>query len=114
MDDRVVASAARGTFRATITGIGHPGPIEERVGWRRLRIVDPESREGAALLKAGQVTLIGPRGAHLGRVDLDQARRLLKVRLESLLDGAQGDEDAEAIRDGLVRLRRAGPRIGRA
>jgi hypothetical protein len=112
--DEAAAPLARGTFRATITGIGRPGPIEERLGWRLVRIVDPESKEGAALLRAGQVMLIGPQGAALGRVDLDQARRLLELRLEGLLADVGGDEGAEAIRDGLVRLRRAGPRLGRA
>ena len=104
MDDRVLERPVRGTFRATITGIGRPGPIEERLGWRRMRVLDPESKEGATLLRTGQVTLIGPHGP-LGRVDLAEARRMLMVRLESLLDGVQGDEGEEAIRDGLVRLR---------
>src|SRR5258706_9124131 len=108
MDDGAAVPLARGRFRATITGIGRPGPIEERLGWRLVRIVDPESREGAALLRTGQVTFIGPQGAALGRVDLEQARRLLKLRLESLLADVGGEDGAEAIRDGLVRLRRAG------
>jgi hypothetical protein len=112
MDQGAVAPLARGTYRATITGVGRPGPIEERVGWRLVRIVDPESREGVALLRRRQVTLIGPEGTALGRVDLNQARCLLITRLEHAL--AERDDGAEAIRDGLVRLRRAGPRVGRA
>ena len=32
MDDGGVTPLARGTFRATITGVGRPGPIEERLG----------------------------------------------------------------------------------
>jgi len=114
MTDRAVVPPARGTFRATITGIGRPGPIEERLGWRLVRIVDPESKEGAALLRTRQVTFIGPAGASLGRVDLGQARRLLRLRLQGLLADVGGDDGAEAIRDGLVRLRRAAPRVGRA
>ena len=55
------------------------------------------------------MTLIGPEGTALGRVDLDQARRLLSTRLEHALAELGGDDGAEAIRDGLVRLRRAGP-----
>jgi len=113
MSDSAVAPLARGTFRVTITGIGRPGPIEERLGRRLVRILDPESSEGAALLRAGQVLIIGPQGAALGRVDLEQARRALKLRLESLLADV-GEDDAEAIRDGLVRLRRSTPRAGRA
>lgn len=114
MEDGVVPPFARGTFRATITGVGRPGPIEERLGWRLVRIVDPASKEGASLLRDRQVTVIGPEGTALGRVNLNQARRLLKLRLESVLAKLGGDDGAEAIRDGLVRLRRAGPRIGRA
>jgi len=106
--------SARGTFRATITGVGRPGPIEERLGWRLVRIVDPASREGSTLLRTRQVTFIGPEGTALGRLDLDQARRLLRLRLESVLAEVREYDGAEAIRDGLVRLRRAGPRVGRA
>lgn len=61
-----------------------------------------------------QVTFIGPEGTALGRLDLGQARRLLRLRLERVLAELTGDDRAEAIRDGLVRLRQAGPRIGRA
>jgi len=114
MDDSAVLPLVRGTFRATITGVGRPGPIEERLGWRLVRIVDPTSKEGASLLRDHQVTVIGPEGTTLGRVDLIQARRVLKRRLESVLVRLGGDDGAEAIRDGLVRLRRAVPRVGRA
>ncbi len=114
MSDAAPPSFARGTFRATITGVGRPGPIEERLGWRLVRIVDPESKEGASLLRTRQVTVIGPEGTVLGRVDLSQARRLLRQRLENALVIAGRDDGAEAVRDGLVRLRRTGPRVGRA
>jgi hypothetical protein len=114
MVDGEVPRSTRGTFRATITGVGRPGPIEERLGWRLVRIVDPTSREGVLLLRERRVTFIGPEGTTLGRVDLDQARRLLKRRLENVLAERMGDDGAEAIRDGLTRLRRAGPRVGRA
>lgn len=107
-----MAPLVRGTFRATITGIGRPGPIEERVGCRLVRTVDPESREGVSLLRDRQVTLIGPEGTPLGRVDLEQARSLLKTRLENALAAIGVDEGAEALRDGLVRLRRRDPRVG--
>jgi hypothetical protein len=79
-----------------------------------VRIVDPSSKEGASLLRDHQVTVIGPEGTALGRVNLKQARRLLKLRLESVLAELGVDDGAEALRDGLVRLRRAGPRVGRA
>jgi hypothetical protein len=112
MLDGSAPPSTRGTFRATITGVGRPGPIEERLGWRLVRILDPESKEGATLLRDRRVTFIGPEGTALGQLDLDQARRLLRLRLESVLAMVYGDEGAEAIRDGLVRLRRAGPGDG--
>ena len=114
MADAAIPPFARGTYRATITGVGRPGPIEERLGWRLVRIVDPDSKEGAALLRNRQVTFIGPEGTALGRIDLNQARRLLRRRLENLLVDLGGDDGAEAVRDGLVQLRRTGPRVGRA
>ncbi len=114
MGSAVAEPLARGMFRATITGVGSPGPIEERLGWRLVRIVHPESKEGRALLQARQVTFIGPEGTALGRVDLNQARRLLEVRLKSLLSSSGTGEGTEALRDGLVRLRKTGSRVGRA
>ena len=114
MDHGAVAPRTRGTFRATINGVGRLGPIEERLGWRLLRTIDPESKAGATLLRDRQVTFIGPEGTALGRIDLHQARQLLKLRLESVLAEHAGGDGADAIRDGLVRLRRGGPRVGRA
>jgi hypothetical protein len=109
-----VVSLARGTYRATITGVGRPGPIEERLGRRLVRTVDPESKEGATLLRNRQVTVIGPEGTALGRVNLDQARRLLRIRLEGVLIELGGNDGADAIREGLTRLRRSSLRVGRA
>ena len=114
MADGAAPSLGRGTFRATISGVGRLGPIEERLGCRLVRIVDPDSKEGVTLLRDRQVTFIGPEGTPFGRVHLHQARRLLNLRLESVLAELPGDDGAEAIRDGLARLRRAGPRAGRA
>ena len=114
MSRAATSPAGRGTFRATISGVGLPGPIEERLGWRLVRIVDPASREGAMLLRDRQVTFIGPEGTALGRLDLGEARQLLRQRLEGVLAEILEGEGAEAVRDGLARLRRAGPRVGRA
>ena len=84
MDDATTAPLLRGTFRATITGVGRPGPIEERVGRRLIRVVDPDSREGALLARSGSVLWLGPEGAALGRLDLRTVRRLLRERLARL------------------------------
>jgi hypothetical protein len=114
MDDGLDAPLARGTFRARISGVGLLGPIEERLGWRLVRIVDPGSKEGKTLVRTRQVTFIGPEGTALGRVDMHEARRLLEIRLRSALAELGRDEGAEALRDGLSRLRQPGPRVGRA
>ena len=58
----------RHLFRGTLSGDGRPGPIEERIGRRLVRLVDPESREGMRLLEEGDVDLVGPDGEQLGRV----------------------------------------------
>ncbi len=110
MDQANAQPLARGTYRATISGVGLPGPIEERVGCRLVRLVDPASREGQSLVRTRQVSFIGPEGITLGRVDLVQARRMLELRLRSVLSDSGAAECAEAIREGLHRLRRAAPR----
>ena len=112
MNDITPAPLARGCFRATITGVGELGPIEERLGRRLVRLVDPESREGAALLRAGEVTLVGPEGAPLGRVGLEAARRMLERRLMDRLAGLA--ERQSDVRDDLVRLRHPAARQSRA
>jgi hypothetical protein len=114
VDDPSALPLARGTFRATITGVGRPGPIEERLGRRLIRIVSPESKEGLDLLRSGRVVFLGPGGEALGCQGLRQARRLLRERLKSRLAELSGSESADAVRDGLLRLRRAGERVGRS
>ena len=89
VNDANSAPLVRGTFRTTLNGIGRPGPIEERLGRRLLRIVKPDSKEGASLLRSGRVTFLGPEGESLGCADLAQARRLLKRRLEQRLTGKE-------------------------
>jgi hypothetical protein len=113
VDDLSAHPLARGTFRATITGVGRPGPIEERLGRRLVRIVSPESKEGVELLMSGRVTFVGPGGEALECQGLRDARRLLRQRLQSRLAGRSGDEAADALHDGLARLRRAGAGLGR-
>lgn len=108
MDETLAHPLGRGAFRATITGVGRPGPIEERVGRRLVRVVNPDSKEGLDLLKSGRVTLVGPEGRALGCRDLADALRLLRRRLEDRLAGGIDPDSAVAIREGIVRLRRAG------
>jgi hypothetical protein len=47
------------TYRAALLGDGSVLPIEERLGRRILRTIEPESAEGRRLLGAGQVVLRG-------------------------------------------------------
>lgn len=113
VDELSVLTLTRGTYRATITGIGCPGPIEERLGRRLIRLVDPESKEGSALLRSGRVAFLGPGGEALECQDLREARRLLRDRLLNRIARCGGADGSDALQDGLVRLRGSAPRIGR-
>jgi len=101
-------------LRATVCGDGRPGPIEERLGRRLLRVVDPDSAEGARLLRSGEVELIGPGGEHLGRIGLEEACRRLRARLERRLRDPVEEVEADEAREGLERLRARAERLGRA
>jgi hypothetical protein len=107
------------SLRATIAGDGTPGPIEERVGRRLMRVVDPASEEGARLLRSGGVTIVGPGGESFGRITVEEAWNRLVRRLEARLD-PDGPTEHESIREGLDRLRERTtpaiqtPREGRA
>jgi hypothetical protein len=104
--------APRTRLRATLAGDGRPGPIEERIGRRLVRLVDPASEEGHRLLSAGLVELIGPEGDALGRLRPEEAARVLRDRLERRL--SDPDADADALRDGLSRLAAWSERLGRS
>ena len=104
---------ARGTrLRATLSGDGRPGPIEERIGRRLVRLVDPASDEGLRLLRSGTVEIIGPEGDPLGCLRPEEAVRILRERLERRL--SDPDADAHAVRDGLDRLAGWSARLGRS
>jgi hypothetical protein len=107
------SEVSRGSrLRATLAGDGRPGPIEERIGRRLVRLVDPSSEEGFRLLRSGLVELIGPEGDALGRILPEEASRILRERLERRL--ADPDADAGALRDGLSRLAAWSERLGRS
>jgi len=92
-------------FRGTLAGDGRPGPIEERIGRRLIRLVDPLSDEGLRLLEDGDVDLIGPDGDALGRVKIREAYRRLAARLEERLSDEAADASRVDLADGLDRLR---------
>jgi hypothetical protein len=99
------------TLRGTLAGDGQPGPIEQRIGRRLVRLVDPLSDEGRTLLDSGQVEWIGPDGSTLGRIPPDVIYALLRERLERVLrsPGEGGD-----LREALVRLEGWSARLGRS
>ena len=87
------------TFRGTLSGDGRPGPIEERLGRRLIRLIDPESDEGLRLLSEGKVDLLGPDGTRLGTIRAADALRRLQARLEERM-AVRGD----SARYGLDRI----------
>lgn len=101
-------------LRATLCGDGRPGPIEERLGRRLLRLVDPDSTEGRELLDSGRVDLIGPGGERLGKIGLAEACERLRERLEKRLVDPDADAEDPSLREGLDRLRSRVDRVGRA
>jgi len=105
--DDVYSDRARPShrFRGTLSGDGRPGPIEERIGRRLVRLVDPLSAEGVRLLSGGSVHLVGPEGDSLGRIRLDDAYRRLLDRVQRRLDeeiDAARRNDLEEGRDRLL------------
>jgi hypothetical protein len=116
MGERATPPTIHGSsLRATLAGDGTPGPIEERIGRRLVRLVDPESVEGEALLGSGTVDLIGPEGEHFGRIPASEAYRRLCGRLERRLEDQDESVEREALREGLSRLKARTDRpIGRS
>lgn len=97
MDRDATERAGPLRFRAVLTGRGQPGPIEERVGRRLVRLVDPSSPEGRLLLDDRKVELIGPEGVPWGMLSLDEAQERLRRRLEAALE-AEAREPATPSR----------------
>lgn len=91
-------------FRATVSGDGRPGPIEQRIGRRLVRCLDPESAEGRRLLDNARVELIGPEGSPLGRISLEQALDRLRQRLEEKLAGAGNETEPPVLAEDRRRL----------
>lgn len=85
------------TFRGTLSGDGRPGPIEERLGRRLIRLINPESDEGVRLLSEGRVDLLGPDGTRLGTVRAADALRRLRERLEHRAHGNVASFDVDRI-----------------
>lgn len=102
------------SFRTVATADGLPGPIEERLGRRRLRVVAPDTGEGRRLLAEGVVEWIAPGGDALGRLTPAQALDALRLRLEARLADPGEDGETPALQDGLDRLRARAERLGRA
>jgi hypothetical protein len=103
-----------GDYRITLTGDGRPGPIEERIGRRLVRLVDPESVEGLDLLNSKSVRFIGPGGKPLGYVHPNEAIEYLRKALEERIQEADDEDplEAQAWQSGLDRLEVWSRRIG--
>lgn len=97
-------SVSGATFRGTLSGDGRPGPIEERLGRRLIRLIDPESDEGSRLLCEGKVDLLGPDGTRLGTIRAADALRRLRNRLEQRLEHQAAPSEGEIAQYGLDRL----------
>ena len=69
-------------YTAHVCGDGRILPITESIGRRVLREIDPDSREGHALLKSGKVTLWVEDGHIPRRVPADQILSEMKQRLD--------------------------------
>jgi hypothetical protein len=91
-------------LRATVSGDGRLGPIEERIGRRLIRLVDPRSEEGRSLLDAHSVDLLGPGGEHFGQIGPEEARLRLREKIEARLADPRSESDAEGLKEGLRRL----------
>jgi len=105
------APRTRGVLRATVSGDGRLGPIEERIGRRLIRLVDPQSEEGRSLLDSQAVDLLGPGGEHFGCIDPGEARRRLREKIEDRLAEARSGTDIGALREALRRLDARGREI---
>jgi hypothetical protein len=98
-------------FKGTLSGDGRPGPIEERLGRRLLRLVDPESDEGRRLLMRGDVELRGPDGECLGCLSLQTAYEELISRLERRLSEIQNPAEQAGLQEGLELVRARSERL---
>jgi hypothetical protein len=92
------------SHRATLAGDGSPGPVEERIGRRLVRLLDPLGAEAAALSAQCRIDWIGPDGERLGRVPPEAACAELRRRLERALEAADAGVEQAVLRDGLRRL----------
>jgi hypothetical protein len=93
------------SFRVALTPDGCPGPIEERIGRRLVRLVDPQSEEGRRLLDSEAIEWVGPDGDSLGRLSVEQAYDELFSRLERMLDERPDEARQRNIESCLERLK---------
>ena len=74
------------TYFTTVLGNGEICPISEMVGRRRVRAIDPRSREGKKLLRSGQVT-----------IQVRDGRRFSGMPVVEIFDRLVADVHREAI-----------------
>ena len=110
MDPSITSTPSR-LLRATLSSDGRAGPIEERIGRRLIRLVDPQSDEGLELLRSGNVDLVGPDGEHLGCIGPAEACQRLRERLERRMEDPEVEGELDALKEGLERLQAWSERI---
>ena len=85
------------TYRAALLGDGSVLPIEERLGKRILRTIQPESSEGRGLLRSGRVVLL--RESEEWREPIESAlERLEDEQRREVIDLVEVEEEPEARR----------------
>ena len=92
-------------YRVALNGDGCPGPIEERIGRRLVRVVDAQSEEGQRLLESERIEWVGPDGDNLGQLSPQQAYDELFSRLERMLDEHPDSARQRNIESCLERLK---------
>jgi hypothetical protein len=103
--DPVARPLPASRFRVALNGDGCPGPIEERIGRRLVRLVDPQSEEGQRLLGTAPIEWVGPDGDSLGQLSVQQAYDELFSRLGRMLDEQPEPTQRRNIESCLERLK---------
>lgn len=101
----------RKSYTALVRNDGTLLPIEERLGRRLLRTLDPDSREAHGLLQRGDVCLMTSSGKNLAGVPVQEVLDRLRRETNAQLDRHRNDPEwrrrCERTLETLERRRRA-------
>lgn len=95
------------TYRAVIRDDATLLPIEERLGRRLLRTLSPDSREGRALLRRGDVTLRRADGTAVPQRSFERLLERLSKEASARLASSPDPDSRRACRDALQRITRS-------